>query len=215
LLYVNDIEYQEDTKNLLNNLINISNNVYEISKSTFDIIKTKDNHVGIVAKILFNEYTLEDFSKMNFICVLDSLEIPGNIGTIYRTLSSINCCGCILVDEISKKNNISMTSSARGSNLIIPTISLSYDEAQKFLLENNYDIYLGEPKLGKNYQEYNYDNKIALVFGNERFGVNSKWYDNKSIKVFIPMEGPHNSLNVGVAASIILYEAYMKRNYKK
>ena len=80
---------------------------------------------------------------------------------------------------------------------------------------NGYDIYLGEPKLGKNYKEYDYDNKIALVFGNERFGINQNWYNNKSIKVFIPMEGPHNSLNVGVAASIILYEAYMKRKYKE
>ena len=214
LLYVNDIKYQNDTLELLNNLKNISNNVYEISKSTFDIIKNKENHVGIIAKIIFNEYTLNDFKKMKFICVLDKLEIPGNIGTIYRTLSSINCDGCILVDEISKKNNISMTSSARGSNLIIPTISLSYEECQKFLLDNNFDIYLGEPKLGKNYKEYDYDNKIALVFGNERFGINQNWYNNKSIKVFIPMEGPHNSLNVGVAASIILYEAYMKRKYK-
>lgn len=213
LLYVNDIDYQDETLKLLNNLKSISNNVYEISKSTFDIIKTKENHVGIIAKIIFNEYTKEDFSKMNFLCILDKLEIPGNIGTIYRTLSSIGCDGVILVDEISKKNNILMTSSARGSNLIIPTLSLSYDEAQKFLLDNNFDIYLGEPKLGKNYQEYDYKNKIALVFGNERFGINPNWYSNKSIKVFIPMEGPHNSLNVSVAASIILYEAYMKRKH--
>jgi len=211
LLYVSDIEYQSDTLKLLDDLKNKADNCYEISKQSFDILKLKENHAGIIAKIKFNEYTLNDFKKYKFICVLDKLEIPGNIGTIYRTLSSINIDGLVLVDEISKKSNLQITSSSRGSNLIIPTISLSYDECQKFLLDNNFDIYLGEPKLGKNYKEYNYDNKVALVFGNERFGINPNWYNNKHIKVYIPMEGPHNSLNVGVASSIILYEAYMKR----
>ena len=215
LLYANDIEYQNDTLILLNDLKKISNNVYEITKSTFDIIKSKENHAGIIASIILPKYTLDDFKKYEFLCVLDKLEIPGNIGTIYRTLSSIGIDGVILVDEISKRNNPQITSSSRGSNLIIPTISLNYNECYEFLKNNSFDIYLGEPKLGKNYQEYDYKNKCAIITGNERFGINHKWYDdNNTKKVFIPMEGPHNSLNVSVATSIILYEAYMKRKLK-
>ena len=56
------------------------------------------------------------------------------------------------------------------------------------------------------------DGNIALVVGNERYGINPNWYENKNEKVFIPMWGEMTSLNVGVAASILMYEAKIKRN---
>ena len=210
LLYV-DKEYHEDTLELLENLKKISNNVYEISESTYSSIALKENHVGIIASIIMNKYTFEDFKSKEYLVVLDSLEIPGNIGTIYRTLESINVDGLILVNPITKVNNLNVTASSRGSSLIIPTISSSYEDTLKYLLDNNYDIYLGEPELGKDYQEYDYKGKVALVFGNERFGINPDWYNHKHLKVFIPMVGRQNSLNVGVATSVVAYEAYMKR----
>ena len=214
LLYSKEMIYQEETKKLLDDLIASASESYEISESAFKGLETKENHAGIVAKIKMKEYSLDDFKNMYFILVLDRLEIPGNVGTILRTLDSINCDGVILVDSVTKINNPKITSSSRGCNLIIPNIELTYEEAQKFLLDNNYDIYLGEPKLGLNYQEYKYNTKTAIVVGNERFGINENWYDNPNKKVFIPMEGSQNSLNVGVAASIIAYEVYMKKHSK-
>ena len=166
--------------------------------------------IGDRANEIYNEVKKVVGNK-EFLMILDHLEIPGNIGTIYRTLDSINCDGVILVDSISKINNEKITSSSRGCNLIIPTISDTYQNVLKYLLDNNYEIFLGEPKLGLDYQEYNYKGKIAIVVGNERFGINQDWYNHKSTKVFIPMEGSQNSLNVSVAASILAYEAYMKR----
>ena len=102
LLYTFDEEYKDDTKELLNELIKNSKETYEISKSTYDSIKLKENHAGIIAAIELNTYTFDDFKDKEFLMVLDHLEIPGNIGTIYRTLDSINCDGVILVDSISK-----------------------------------------------------------------------------------------------------------------
>ena len=212
LLYSKENIFKEETINLLNNLINVAKESYEISESSYKALETKENHAGIVAAIEIPKYNLDDFKNKDFIVVLDKLEIPGNVGTIYRTLDSIKCDGVIIVDPVTKINNPKITSSSRGCNLIIPTLELSYDDAQKFLLDNNFDIYLGEPLLGKNYKEYNYDTKTALVVGNERFGINENWYNNKNKKVFIPMVGNQNSLNVAVAASIIAYEIFMKKN---
>ena len=211
LLYCKETIFKNETLKLLDELINISNESYEISKSSYEALETKENHAGIIAEIIMPNINKDDFKNKDFILVLDKLEIPGNVGTIYRTLDSINCDGVIMVDSITKINNPKITSSSRGCNLIIPTLEMSYEEAQQFLLNNNYDIYLGEPKLGLNYKEYDYDTKTAVVVGNERFGINPKWYDNKNKKVFIPMVGNQNSLNVGVAASIIAYEVFMKK----
>jgi len=211
LLYCYEIEYHSDTKLLLDKLISKAKESYEISLSSYNAIALKENHAGIIASIKFNEYKLNDLINKEFIFVLDRLEIPGNIGTIYRTLESIKCNAVILVDPVSKITNEKITSSSRGCNLIIPTVSTTYEEALNYLLKNDYDIFLGEPLLGKSYQDYDYKNKIAIVVGNERFGINPDWYNHNNKKVFIPMEGSQNSLNVSVAASILAYEAYMKR----
>lgn len=214
LLYSYEENFQENTKKLLNQLIKKSKETYEISSSTYESLSLKDNHAGIIAAIKYPKYNLNSLKDKEFIFVLDSLEIPGNVGTIYRTLDSVKADAVILVNPVSKQNNPKLTAAARGCNLIIPTVVASYEDAQKYLLDNNYDIFLGEPKLGLNYQEYDYKGKIAIVVGNERFGINSKWYENQNKKVYIPMEGNQNSLNVGVAASILAYEAYMKRKNK-
>lgn len=209
LLYSYEENYHEGTKELLKKLIETAKEAYEISNDTYQMIQTKENHAGIIAIIDLPTYELKDLGS--FLLVLDRLEIPGNIGTIYRTADACGIDGILLVDSITKPHNPKLTASARGTNLIIPTVSLSYEEAQEFLLNNHYTIYLGEPKLGKDYQAYSYQGKIAIVVGNERFGINEKWYHQNHQKVFIPMVGNNNSINVSVAASILAYEAFMKR----
>jgi outer membrane protein len=82
---------------------------------------------------------------------------------------------------------------------------------QQKLLELNYDIFLGEPVLGKSYDEYDYKGNVAIVIGNERYGIDPKWYESKHKKVYIPMEGLMGSLNVSVAGSILLFEALKNR----
>ncbi len=204
-------EYKEETKRILDYLKENST-AYEISEEMFSSIATKENKAGIVAIIKRPNYKIDDLKNLDFICVCDHLEIPGNLGTILRTCDSANVGGMLIVDPVVKLRSKKLLAASRGLELVIPCVECSYEEAQNFLLEKNYNIYLGEPKLGKNYQEYNYEGKTAIVIGNERYGINLNWYNNKHLKVFIPMWGHQNSLNVGVAASILIYEAAMKRN---
>ena len=116
---------------------------------------------------------------------------------------------------ITNPYSFKTTVASRGANIITPTIIMDIDDCIKMLIENDYDVYLGEPILGKMYKDYNYKGKIAIVVGNERFGIDKKWYEvscEKIKKVFIPMYGSNNSLNVAIAASILLYEARTKRD---
>lgn len=209
MLITADTSYKPETLQLIDALSKQAKECYEISPSVYSLLQTKENHAGVVAAIQIPQYSLQDLK--DFVVVLDHLEIPGNIGTIYRTLDACGATGVILVDPLTKPNNPKLTASARGTNLILPTICMSYQETQKFLLEEGYTIYLGEPELGQDYKSYTYQGKIAIVVGNERFGIQTDWYDHPHQKVFIPMEGNNNSLNVGVATSILAYEAYMKR----
>ncbi len=214
LLYSYEENFKSETKMLLEHLIQSSKETYEVSDHTLASFKTKDYHAGILAVLEIPKYNFDDLK--DFILVLDHLELPGNIGTIYRTLDACGATGVILVDPISKPNQPKILTSSRGTNLIIPTVVSSYQQALDYLINHHYTIYLGEPELGHDYQSYDYQGKIAIVVGNERFGIQKDWYEHPHQKVYIPMVGNNNSINVGVAASILAYEAAMKRkNFEK
>lgn len=210
-IYCDDIEYHTSTKLIIDKALSLSKEYYTISKRMFETFLSKDNSIGFLAFIKPRILSLNDFKDKEFLVVCDRLEIPGNIGTLLRTMDSCKAEGMILVDPVSKILNPKMSQLSRGANLIIPTIEASYSDTLEYLSSNGYDIYLGEPKLGLDYQSYNYKGKIAIVIGNERFGINPDWYNHNHKKVYIPMEGHNNSLNVAVAGSILIYEAYMQR----
>jgi len=214
LLYCPELINKESTIKLLDGLKHISSNIYEVSSKTYFNIVEKENSAGIIGVYRDEVKTLNDLDaeKQKFIVVLDHLETPGNIGTIIRTCDGANVDAVILVDEIVKSTSFKVVQASRGMSLFIEKYSCTYEELQEYLLSNNYDIYLGEPEKGKPYNEYDYNNKIALIVGNERFGINEKWYKNKHLEVFIPMKGKMPCLNVSSAASILIYEAFIKRN---
>ena len=213
-LFATDLTYTESTQKIIDFYLEHAKEAYGISAKTYELLKEKENAVGALAVIKKRNYTLDEFASKNFIVVCDHLEIPGNLGTIYRTADACGCDGMIITDAITNPNNPKVTAASRGMNLLVPTCITSFDETINFLQQNNYDIYLGEPELGLPYNEYQYNNKVAIVVGNERFGINPKWYNQNHKKVFIPMYGEMTCLNVSIACAILLYEAATKRNNK-
>lgn len=215
LIYSYEEEYFDDGLALLSKLKAKAINIYEISNATAKGLSTKENHAAIFAIIKFKKYTFNDLNNASFLMILDRLEIPGNVGTILRTLDACGADGVILVDAVSKINHPKITASSRGVNLSMNIVDASYKETLQWLLKNNYTIFLGEPLFGKSYQEYDYKGKIAIVVGNERYGIQQDWYQHPHQKVYIPMVGNNNSINVSIAASILAYEAAMKKDVFK
>ncbi len=190
-----------------------STQIYEVSTKTYLSLIEKENATGFIAIV---EQKYVDLRSANpeeypFIVVLDGLENPGNLGTMIRTCDAAKVDLVVACDPVSKFSNPKTLTSSRGLELVNAKTICNYNEIQDYLIKNNYTIYLGEPDLGKDYQSYDYQGKIAIVIGNERFGINKKWYDQKHAEVFIPMGGKIDCLNVSIAGSILVYEAFMKR----
>lgn len=212
-LFYCDSSHSREGEEVLNKCKKKSKSSFVISEKTFEKIREKDNSIPIIAVVKYKPLNFKDLvvSNYNFILVTDGIELPGNLGTMYR---SSFAAGVELIINVESKTNIyksKFISSSRGTIFDIPTINCPFEDAQQFLLENNFDILVGEPELGISYRDYDYKGKTAVVVGSERFGVNKKWYDEKHKEIYIPMKKGINSMNVGVAASIIMFEAAIKK----
>ncbi len=215
-LYCYEENFSYEALNIKKHCENKALEVFTISKKVFENIKEKENSTGMIAVVEYKELSINDIdiNKHKFILINDGIELPGNLGTIYRTAYSTNVDLIINMDCRTDIYKPKFLSSSRGYIFNLPTVNSTYKEVQEFLLKNDYRIILLEPNLGKIYRSYDYKGKTVIVVGSERFGINNNWYLNKHEEVFIPMRDNINSLNVGVAASIVLYEAYINRELK-
>ncbi len=209
--FCNDYIYREDAEETKLALIEKAKVSYTISSKTMDSLLQKENAIKMIAVVKLPLADYETIKNKNFLLVVDKIELPGNLGTMFRTMDAVKGDAIISVDPYTKLNNPKLVHASRGMNLTIPQREDSYENVLNFLKTEGYTIYLGEPELGTSYNQLNYDGKIAIVVGSERYGINPDWYSHPHQKVFIPMHGEMTSLNVGVAASILLYEAKSKR----
>ncbi len=208
LFYCDELITKESTKEILRKIKSNCGQTYLVSKETFLSLATKENAPGILITLTDLEIDKDniDISKYNRILVTDRIEIPGNLGTIYRTAAATGFDLVINVDPVTNISHTKCIHSSRGMIFKIPTISCSYDFAQKLFNGSEIEPFLGEPDEGENCFVKDFPKRLALVVGNERFGINELWYKNPHQKIFVPMHGTMNSLNVGVATSILMYQ---------
>lgn len=157
-------------------------------------------------------YSLYDIQpkKNSVILILDGLEIPGNVGTILRSCDATNIDAVIITNKKTRINHPKLIRSSMGSCFTVPIIESNYDDVIKWLNHNKYKIVLTDTDAKLKYYDFDYKNRIAIVMGSEKYGIAEEWYKTNHTGVSIPMLGYCDSLNVGIAATIILYEATLK-----
>ncbi len=215
LFYCEELITKAETKETLNVIKERCDKVYSISKDTFISLSSKNNSAGILITMSHIEISKNSFKIDNYkrILITDKIEIPGNLGTIYRTADATGFDLIINVDSITSINHPKCIHSSRGTIFTVPTFSCSYKFVQKLLLENEMLPILGEPNEGESCFDFKFPSKLAIVVGNERYGINNMWYENPHQKIYIPMHGIMKSLNVGVATSILMYQV-AKKDFK-
>ena len=191
-----DFKLDFDKKNI--KLITVTNKIFnEISD-----VKTPQ---GILAIIKKNQKQKLD-SNSEYILALDSLQDPGNMGTIIRTADSANIKQIIInkttVDPYSPK----VIRSTMGAIYRINIIEVEdLEKTLKELQSKTYKIITTDLKSNKSIYDIDYK-KTVVVIGNEANGVSEEIQKIANEKVIIPMLGKTESLNASIAASIMIYE---------
>lgn len=181
---------------------------------------TMKNHQGVIALLSPVSYQhLEHLVPLFYeegrnpmVLVLDGITDTRNFGAIGR---SADCAGVDAI-VIPERNSVSVTPDAMktsaGGLLYVPVCrERSIFEAVKFLKENGYHIVAATEKGARNYTEADYKVPVAIVMGNEETGISDDVLRICDELAAIPILGNIGSLNVSVAAGIMLYEAVRQR----
>jgi len=182
---------------------------YGSNKTTQGIVavKQKFNYSGI-------DDILIEAEKPHFplVLLLDSIQDPHNLGAIIRTAECAGVNGIVttIKNSASVNNTVEKTSAGATNYMKIARIN-NLVPIIKILKENGYWI-VGS-KLGgvKNYTTIDYQQPIAMVIGNEEKGIRRLIAEKCDFLAEIPMKGNIQSLNVSVAAGILLFEAVRQR----
>ena len=189
---------------LLESKENIYGNVTFVTIPVMKKLSNLDTPPEVVA-VVFKEPKKE--IKGN-ILLLDRIQDPGNLGTIIRSAAAFNIDTIILGDGCVDLYNEKVLRAAEGMHFNINIYSENLLDVIPVLKEQNYQIIGTKLTNGTELSKFKPNKKYALVMGNEGSGVNNSILNLCDDYVYIKMNEQCESLNVGVATSIILYEFY-------
>lgn len=203
----------EKLRSLVYSFIKMAKSTYIISAKTCERISSQDKSEGFFLLCRLEAYSLSDISlgNNNVIVILDGVEQAGNAGTIIRTVDGAGGDAVILCNSRLRRNSHKLTKASMGASFILPIVQAEIDETIAWLNDNNFQIVLTDLTAEENYFNIDYSGRIAVVVGNEKHGISEIWREQKCKKVIIPMLGGADSLNVGIATSLVVYEASMRQ----
>ena len=144
--------------------------------------------------------------------VAQGVERPGNLGTIVRTACSSGATGLLACDAAPDVFHAETVRGAVGTLFRLPVAECATHEALPWLRGHGFAIVVATPSGDRPFWEAGLSGPVALVVGSERHGVSRAWLDAADEMIAIPMPGPSDSLNVAVAAGIVLFEAVRQRS---
>ncbi len=206
------------SKDLINTLVknlNQTTEIIEISLDVYQKIAYRETTEGIIAIIKNKQHTLDTLllsTKKPLLLIAEAPEKPGNIGAVLRTADAANLDAVIIANPKTDLYNPNIIRSSVGCIFTNQIATGTTIEIINYLKENNIKTYCAALSASKPYTKVNYTDATAIVVGTEATGLSKEWLQNSEQNIIIPMEGEIDSMNVSVAAAVVIFEAKRQRN---
>lgn len=211
----------------INKIINMAKQrkvlITEVNKSKLKEMAKTENYQGVIAIVPPFEYCdvddiIEEAKKRNeppFIVILDGIEDPHNLGSIIRTAETAGVHGIIIPKRRAASVNSTVAKVSAGAIEYIKVARVNnLNETIKSLKENGIWICGTDISTNTYYDKQDFTGPIAIIIGNEGFGISRLVKENCDFLVKIPMKGKITSLNAAVSAGIVIYEAVKQKKNK-
>lgn len=186
----------------------------EVTPEIYQKVAYRTSTEGVIALAKVKNTRLESIQFKNdnpLILVAEGIEKPGNIGAMLRTADAANIDAVILANTKTDLYNPNVIRSSVGCVFTNQIAIGTSEEVIDFLKEKNINIYSATLQNSNEYTEENYREASALIVGTEATGLTQIWRDNATQNINIPMQGEIDSMNVSVAAAILIFEAKRQR----
>lgn len=175
----------------------------EISKAISDTETTQ----GVFAICKMKQPSFQTLKGKSYL-LIDAVQDPGNLGTIIRTADAAGMDAVILGEGTVDLFNPKVLRSAQGSHFHIPVLFGRLDDWIQKFNQNQIPVYGTSLENGVSYKQVEPNSEFALLVGNEGNGVSMDLLSLTQNNLYIPIIGQAESLNVAVAAGILMY--YLK-----
>ncbi|MCD4783055.1 MAG: RNA methyltransferase [Candidatus Eremiobacteraeota bacterium] len=190
-----------------------ADNTFFVSDEIMEYISPASSPQKMMAILPQNSWNPDEvIEKGNYFIAINLVRDPGNLGTIIRSARAFGCAGVILVGECVAWYSPKVVRATAGYILEMPFVSFKDENTfldamdiyniKKFLFTTDSENLMNDVKL------FEKDKKTVYIFGGETEGYGDILEEKCNEKIRIPMANRVDSLNLGVSASIVLYNAY-------
>ncbi len=235
--YISDMCQEPDIKNLNTKNLNIKNpdiqdsdiqdldiqksgiqkpGIYVVTDDIFMRMSDTQTPQGIIAVVKMQETDAADVMRKHdgFFLILESIQDPGNMGTIIRTGDAAGVSGIFLSRGCVDLYNPKVLRATMGSIFRVPCIKC--DDITSIigkLKENGIKVIAAHLKGAESYFNVDMRSGIAIIIGNEANGISENVSEKADLLVKIPIPGKAESLNASIAAALMMYEAVRQRSH--
>ncbi|MFV0557554.1 MAG: TrmH family RNA methyltransferase [Enterococcus sp.] len=185
---------------------------YFVSKEVMSSLSELPHSQGIIA--IVKKAVIQEIDYQGQWLLLDNVQDPGNVGTMIRTADAAGFTGVILGEGCADIYSVKVLRSMQGSNFHLPVLSGRLNEYIALLKQAGMKVYGTE--LNENAQSFQTvvpTQDVALIMGNEGAGVSPDLLALTDANLYIPIYGQAESLNVGIAAGVLMYHFAVGTNF--
>jgi len=179
----------------------------------FQSMVETEHSQGVAALVKAPQFKAEELVALPspLLVVSAGIQDPGNLCTIIRSAEAFQASGLVLTEKSVSQWNAKVVRSSAGSVFRLPIVPMQSGELLQFLQQHGVRSAAAVARNGSKIQEYDFTVPTAILIGNEGAGVPRELLNKAGSRICIPQAETLESLNAGIAASIILYEGMRQR----
>lgn len=186
----------------------------EITSEIYEKLAYRASTEGVLAIAVAKDLSLKNYKPQTtnpLILIAEAPEKPGNIGALLRTADAAKLDAVIIANPKTDLYNPNIIRSSVGGIFTNTIVTGSTEEIISFLIKNKINIYCAALQASIPYTEVDFKSATAIIVGTEDEGLSEAWLEKSTQNIIIPMAGELDSMNVSVAAGILVFEAVRQR----
>jgi len=183
--------------------------VFALAEGVVDKVADAQTPQPVLAAVRFEQLPVDAIPKIGLVLVLHDLRDPGNVGTIIRSADAAGATAVVVTGQSVDPYNPKTLRASAGSIFHLPVVVSSLDETLAYFADSQ--ILATIVRGGQSFREVDFTVVSVVVIGNEADGLGAATLARCDRSISIPMDGRSESLNAGVAASLIAFEALRQR----